>query len=237
MKNGNPVFGRITSERAFVGDTMTVEGTVNRAGVLLLTLFATALWSYHAGIDAAAPWMIAGLVGGFILAMFTIFIPRISPYTAPFYAAAEGLVLGGVSLMADLKYPGIAIQAIIGTVGVLFAMLILYRSRTIRVTDNFILGVVAATFGVFFFYLASFILMFFGVKVAALTGHGWLAIAISIGICIIAALNLAIDFQQIEEGAQIGAPKYMEWYGAFGLLVTLVWLYMEILRLVEKFKD
>jgi len=237
MKEGNPVFSKMTAERAFAGATMTVEGTVNRAGILLLPLFATALWSYNAGLEAAYPWMLSGLLVGFVIAMFTIFFPQISPITAPIYAAAEGLVLGGISALADLKYPGIALQAILGTGGVLAVMLLLYRSEVIRVTDKFILGVIAATGGIAVFYFATIILSFFGIQMPLVESHSWYGILFSIGVVVVAALNLTLDFHQIEEGVHNGSPKYMEWYGAFGLLITLVWLYLEVLRLLQKLKD
>ena len=155
MKEGNPVFGKMTEVRAFAGSTMTVEGTVFRTAFLMLPLFATALWTYQLGFAAAMPWMLTGLLVGFIIAMLTVFMPQISPFTAPVYAALEGLALGGISAAADTQYPGIAIQAIVATGGVLALMLALYSNRIIRVTDKFFLGVVAATGGIALFYLTS----------------------------------------------------------------------------------
>jgi uncharacterized YccA/Bax inhibitor family protein len=237
MKEGNPVFGKMTSERAFSGSTMTVEGTVNRTGLLLLPLFATALWSYNAGVDVAGPWMLTGALVGFVIALITIFNPRVSPFTAPVYAACEGLALGGLSALADMQYPGVAFQAVLATAGVLAIMLTLYSNRVIRVTDKFFLGVVAATGGICLLYFMQIILSFFGIQIPIVESHSWYGILFSVGVVVVAALNLTLDFHMIEEGVNNGSPKYMEWYGAFGLLVTLVWLYLEVLRLFQKLKE
>ena len=237
MKDGNPVFSKMTSVRAFDSDTMTVEGTIHRTAILLTLLGASALWTYGMALQDAMPFMVGGLIGGLILALVTIFSPTSAPFTSPFYALAEGLVLGGISKMADLEYPGIALQAVMGTGGVLAAMLALYRFRVIRVTEKFILGVIAATFGICMIYLTHLILALFGIQLPVVESNSGWGIAFSVAVIVVAALNLTIDFHSIEEGVENGAPKYMEWYGAFGLLVTLVWLYMEVLRLLRKLKD
>jgi uncharacterized YccA/Bax inhibitor family protein len=157
--------------------------------------------------------------------------------TAPIYALLEGLVLGGLSATIELRYPGIAIQAVGLTFGTLFVLLMAYRSGLIKVTQKFRLGIVAATGGIFFFYLAEMLLGFFGIQFTSINGAGPIGIGFSLVIVAIAALNLVLDFDFIEQGVQVGAPKYMEWYGAFGIMVTLVWLYLEILRLLSKFRS
>jgi uncharacterized YccA/Bax inhibitor family protein len=154
--------------------------------------------------------------------------------TAPLYAVLEGLFLGGISALYELKFQGIVIQAVALTFGTLAALLLAYKSRLIKVTENFKLGVVAATGGIALVYLISIGLGFFGIRMPYLHDSGPIGIGISVFIVIVAALNLVLDFDFIEQGAAQGAPKYMEWYAAFGLLVTLIWLYLEILRLLAK---
>src|SRR3984957_5757013 len=222
---------------AVLGDTMTVSGTVNKAGILLICAVATAAWSWNLftrSPEAALPLLAVGGIGGFIVALVTIFKKTWSPVTAPIYALLEGLVLGSASAMLEIRFPGIAMQAVGLTFGTLVALLLAYRSGLIRATENFKLGVVAATGGIAVFYLAQFVLGFFGVRFAAINGSGLLGIGFSVVVVIVAALNLVLDFDFIESGVGAGAPKYMEWYGAFGLIVTLVWLYLEILRLLSK---
>ncbi len=166
--------------------------------------------------------------------MVTVFKKEWSPVLAPVYALLEGLVLGGISAVTNVRYPGIAIQAVGLTFGVMFVLLFLYASRIINVTQKFRMGVIAATGGIMLFYLVQMVMGFFGVHFFALNGSGMLGIGISLFICAIASLNLVLDFDFIERGVNYGAPKFMEWYGAFGLMVTLVWLYLEILRLLSK---
>ena len=157
--------------------------------------------------------------------------------TAPVYALLEGLVLGGLSAVLEMRYPGVAIEAVGLTFGTLFVMPLAYRSGMIRVTDKSRLGIVAATGGIAVFYLMEMVLSFFGVHFAAINGSGAIGIGFSLLVVAIAALNLVLDFDFIEKGVQFGAPKYMEWYGAFGIMVTLVWLYLEILRLLSKMRS
>lgn len=218
---------------------MTLSGTVNKTGLLLVLTVASAAWTWNRFLASHDPASVGGLLmlgvfGGLICAMVTIFKKEWSPVLAPVYALLEGLVLGGISAMTDLRYPGIAMQAVGLTFGTLFVLLFLYSSRIIHVTQKFRLGVIAATGGIFFFYLVQMILGFFGVHFFSLNGSGPLAIGISLIICAVAALNLVLDFDFIERGVNYGAPKYMEWYGAFGLMVTLIWLYLEILRLLAR---
>jgi uncharacterized YccA/Bax inhibitor family protein len=222
-----------------VTSRMTLSGTVNKTGLLLIFAAASAAWTWYrfmASRDMAdvAPLLLVGAFGGFICAMVTVFKKEWSPVTAPIYALLEGLMLGGFSAMLDLRYPGIAVQAVSLTFGTLFVLLLAYSSRIIKVTQKFRLGVVAATGGIMVFYLLQMVLGFFGVRFLSVNGSGMLGIGISLFVCAIAALNLVLDFDFIERGVNYGAPKYMEWYGAFGIMVTLVWLYLEILRLLSK---
>jgi uncharacterized YccA/Bax inhibitor family protein len=218
---------------------MTLSGTVNKTGVLLVCAIATAAWTWHLFLEAhdmasVAPLMMLGLIGGFICAMVTVFKKEWSAVTAPIYALLEGLMLGGFSAFIDLRYPGIAMQAVSLTFGTLFVLLFAYRSGLIQVTQKFRMGVVAATGGIMVFYLLEMVLGFFGFQFTSINGNGLVGIGFSLIVVGIAALNLVLDFDFIEQGVKAGAPKYMEWYGAFGIMVTLVWLYLEILRLLSK---
>ena len=226
------------------GATMTLEGTVLKTGVLLAILVTAAGFSWMQtvsqanGGQVASGYAMLGGIGGLIFALATVFKPRWSPYTAPVYAGLEGLLLGGISAMFEASYPGIAVQAVGATFGTLAALLAAYASGLIRPSENFKLGVTAATGGICLVYLASWILSLFGVHaLGSLFGAGLLGIGFSVVVVIVAALNLVLDFDFIENGVRQAAPKYMEWYGAFGLLVTLVWLYLEILRLLSKLRS
>jgi uncharacterized YccA/Bax inhibitor family protein len=240
LRSTNPVL----KEKAFAGaistgETMTIQGTVNKTGLLLLFVVATAAWTWglaHSETpDAAYPWMLGGLVGGLVVALVTIFKKEWSPISAPIYALLEGLVLGGISAIFDKSYPGIAVQAISLTFGVLFVLLLAYKMRIVQATRGFKLGVIAATGGIAIVYLINMAMSLFGhSQMSFLYAATPLGIGISLFVVIIASLNLIIDFDMIETAARMGAPKYMEWYGAFGLMVTLIWLYMEILRLLSK---
>jgi uncharacterized YccA/Bax inhibitor family protein len=239
MRTSNPAL----NEKAFkgqiaIGEAMTLQGTVNKTGLLLLCVVATSAWTWgmaHSETpEAALPWMFGGMIGGFIVALVTIFKKQWSPLTAPLYALLEGLVLGGISAIFEKSYPGIAVQAVGLTFGTLFVLLLAYKTGMVRATRGFKLGVIAATGGIAVFYLVEMMLGFFHVQVRAINGSGLIGIGFSLFVVIIAALNLVLDFDMIETGVQGGAPKYMEWYGAFGLMVTLIWLYLEILRLLGK---
>lgn len=234
-------------EGLVLGDRMTVAGTVNKTGVLAICVMATAAWTWsrflnaatdhEAAIPSVVPLLLLGGIGGFIMALVTIFKKTWAPVTAPIYALLEGLVLGGISAMTELRYPGIPMQAVGLTFGTLVALLLAYRAGIVKVTNNFRLGVVAATGGIALFYVATMIMGFFGVRFPSVFGAGPLGIGISLFVVVIAALNLVLDFDLIERGAEAGAPKYMEWYGAFALMVTLIWLYLEILRLLSKLRS
>ncbi|HEX3941985.1 MAG TPA: Bax inhibitor-1/YccA family protein [Acidobacteriaceae bacterium] len=242
MRTANPAL----SDRVFrglpysAGEGMTLEGTVNKTGLLLLCSIATAAWTWHMFAQApesAMPLTFAGGIGGFIFAMITAFKKEWAAVTAPIYALLEGLLLGGISAVVNLRFPGIAMQAVGLTFLTLMVLLLAYRTGIIHVTQRFRLGVVAATGAIFVLYLGEFVLGFFGIHFAAINNSSPLSIGISLVICAVAALNLVLDFDFIENGVRVGAPKYMEWYAAFGLMVTLVWLYIEILRLLTKVRS
>ena len=241
MRSGNPALRANTFLDAGSGvvvggaGAMTLEGTVNRTALLLVVTFATAMFTWsQAEPGALGPYLLVGGVGGFVVALATIFRKPWAPYTAPLYAALEGIAIGAISSVMEVRYPGIVVQAVGLTFGTLAALLIAYRTGLVRATENFKLGVVAATGGVALLYLADIVMGLFGHPVAFIHEGGMAGIGFSAVVVVIAALNLVLDFDAIEEGVARGAPRYMEWYGAFGLLVTLVWLYLEILRLLGK---
>ncbi len=238
----NPVLNDKAFQRAGqyaqvdAGELMSVEGAINKTAFLLLLVVASATWvwtRYFQTQDVAQvlPYLWGGLLVGAAAALATIFAPTWGRISAPVYALAEGLVLGGISAFYESQLHGIVFQAIGLTLGVLAVMLVLYRSGVIKVTDRFRMVVLAATGGIALFYLVSIVLGFFHVSVPLLYG-GTGAIVFSLVVVTIAALNLALDFDLISRGAEQGAPKFMEWYAAFGLMVTLIWLYLEILRLL-----
>lgn len=244
MRTSNPALNEraFQGERAVLGEAMTLQGTVNKTGVLLICAVATAAWTWNLFLHSHSPQTVMPLavlggIGGLIVAMVTIFKKEWSGVTAPIYALLEGLVLGSISAMLELRFPGIAIQAVSLTFGTLVVLLLAYRSGLIAVTEKFRLGVIAATGGIALFYIVEIVLGFFGVHFTAINGSGAIGIGFSIFVVIIAALNLVLDFDFIETGVRVGAPKYMEWYGAFGLMVTLIWLYFEILRLLSKLRS
>jgi uncharacterized YccA/Bax inhibitor family protein len=221
---------------------MTVQGTVAKTFLLLAILSFTALWSWNAVGAGQSPVGLVGIgaIGGLILAMITIFRPSAAPWTAPVYAALEGLFLGALSQIVEMRYhlkaPGIALQAVTLTFGVMFVMLFIYQTRLIQVTDKLRAGIVMATGAVCLFYFISILLGWFGIATFAFSASP-LGIGFSLLVVGLAAFNLLLDFDFIEQAAYHGAPKSMEWYGAFGLIVTLVWLYLEILRLLRKMAD
>ena len=249
MKTSNPAFGPNAYPRTLayrdIGSPMTIAGTINRTGILLLLTMASAAWVWNQFLttrdpSAVAPYITVGAIGGiqgFIVALVTIFKQSWSPMTAPLYAVLEGLFLGAISSMLELRFPGISIEAVGLTFGTCICMLLAYRSGLIRPTQKFMIGIVAATGGIMVVYLVTMVLGFFHVNVPLIYGSGPIGILFSLVVVTVAALNLILDFNMIEEGARRGAPKYMEWYGAFGLLVTLVWLYLEMLRLLTKLRD
>lgn len=263
MRTSNPAlnaetfarFGEVTQ----ADRTMTVQGTINKTAVLLVLLLCTAayVWSgfyelvhqyaadQRAGtIRSAAQSAFAatqlyiwgGAIVGLIFALITCFKPTWAPVTAPLYALAEGLFIGGISAIFEAMMPGIVLQAVGLTFGTLAALLLAYKSGLVRATEKFKTGVMAATGAIFLVYLATWILSFFSISIPYIHGNGLVGIGFSLFVVVIAALNLVLDFDFIEQGARQGAPKYMEWYGGFGLMVTLVWLYIEILILLSKLR-
>lgn len=239
MRTANPALNKNTfTELDSSGNGMTLRGTADKSLILLFILLVTATYTWGLGAEGQM-LMIIGIFGGLITAMITIFKKTASPITAPIYAAFEGLFLGGISSIFETMYPGIVSQAVFLTLGIFLALLFAYKSRIIKPTENFKLGVFAATAGIAVVYLINMVMSFFGssIPVLQIDNASPLSIGISIFVIIIAALNLVLDFDFIESGVEANAPKYMEWYSAFGLLVTLVWLYIEILRLLAKLNE
>ena len=244
MRTANPTLSDNTFRgygRAIASsDTMTIQGTVNKSAVLLLLVLLSSVWTwrlYYTAAGSLGVWIFGGAIGGFIVAMITVFKKQWAAMTAPLYALLEGLVLGGISSMLEGSYPGIVIQAVGLTFGTLFGLLFAYKSGMIKATENFKLGVVSATGGIAVVYMVTMLLGFFGIRMPYIHESGMIGIGFSLFVVIIAALNLVLDFDFIESVAAQGAPKYMEWYGAFGLMVTLIWLYIEILRLLSKMRE
>ena len=248
-QSSNPVFSNAVFDRTrtgIQGERMTINGTVNKTGLMLLILTFAAIFTWRKffgaydyttpqeAFSAVSTWLLIGGIGGFITALVTTFSPRRSAIGAPVYAVFEGLFLGGISALFESMYPGLVMRAVALTFGVFFVMLFLYRSGRIRATGKFRMIVLAATGGIALVYLVSFIAGLFGANLAFLHDSSPLSIGISLVIVGVAALNLILDFDFIEKGAAAGAPAYMEWYGAFGLMVTVIWLYLELLRLLSK---
>jgi uncharacterized YccA/Bax inhibitor family protein len=234
FRSGNPVLTKNAfTSSSDISETMTINGTVNKTAISLLLLVGTGYLTFNT-INPGL--LIACGIGGFIIAIVTVFKKEWSPITVPLYAILEGALLGGVSFMYNSLYDGIVTDAIFLTVGILLSLLVAYRSGYIKPTENFKLGIFAATGGIAIVYLINFVMGFFGssMGVMQIDNASPMSIGFSVVVVIIAALNLVLDFDFIEEGTEKGAPKYMEWYGAFGLLVTLIWLYLEILRLLAK---
>jgi uncharacterized YccA/Bax inhibitor family protein len=241
FRSGNPILRDDTFKglpRA-AGETMTLQGTVNKTGLSLLILLAAASYTWQ-GVtreNPVSPLLWVGLLGGLVLALATSFKPVWAPFTTPLYAALEGLFLGGISGLYELRYPGLVMNAVGLTFGCLAALLLTYSTGLIRPSEKFKTGVMVATGGVALLYLVSMGLGFFGKTVPLIHDSGTIGIAFSVFVVALAAMNLVLDFDFIESGAQRGAPKYMEWFGAFALLVTLVWLYLEMLRLLAKLQN
>jgi uncharacterized YccA/Bax inhibitor family protein len=241
QSSSNPALSEKLFERISVetGDTMTVQGTVNKSLILAAIVFVAAYFvmnQFLAGSNVL-PYMIGGGIGGFILAMVTVFKPNIAMYTAPLYALLEGLFLGGVSGFAESYAPGIPMQAILLTGGTLFVMLFAYKAGWIKVTEKLRSGIIMATGAVALVYFVSIIMSFFGSSMPMIHSNGLFGIGFSLVVIAIAAMNLLLDFDFIEGAAKRGAPRYIEWYGAFGLMVTLIWLYLEFLRLLMKLQS
>src|SRR5262245_20983110 len=241
FRTGNPTLKDTTFTRASTlsDGVMTLQGTVNKTGILLMILLATAAvsWRIAPGAGLLMPFMLGGAISGLILSIATVVRPAWSPLTAPLYAAAEGLFLGSVSLIFNARYPGIAVNAASLTLAILASLLLAYRSGLIHASENFKLGVVAATGGIGIVYLVSLGMSLFGMHVPYIHESGLVGLGFSLFVVALASANLVLDFDFIEKGAERRAPKHMEWYGAFALVVTLVWLYVELLRLLAKLQD
>jgi len=230
---GNKVFNNVGTLDA--SETMTIRGTINKTILLSLLVFTSAILTWKLAMVQnilAGTLATVGVFGGLGMALVTIFKKDWAHITAPIYALLEGLFLGAISALINSYFPGIAFQAIGLTFGVLAVMLVLYKTRIIKVTSKFKKGIIAATGGIMLFYVVSLVMSLFGGNGINLMSMGWLGIGIQAVIVIVAALNLVLDFDFIENSATAGYPKQMEWYSAFGLMVTLVWLYLEILRLL-----
>jgi len=240
MRSANPVLNKNTFANLTPGashEYMTINGTVNKSFLFLILLLITAFYSWNeflSGNALAMGFIWGGAIGGLIVAIITIFKKQWAPVTAPIYALLEGLFIGGISVFFESMFPGIVIQAVALTFGIFFCLLLAYKSRLIPVTQNFRLGIAAATGGVFLIYMSTWILGMFGINIPYIHGNGLMGIGFSVVVIVIASLNLILDFDFIEKGAEHKAPKYMESFAAFGLLVTLVWLYIEILHLLAK---
>lgn len=247
FKSGNPtlsqkIFDRSAAQQADMQGTMSVRGAINKFGFLLFMVIASAGYTWHlyqeGKTQLVSTLMIVGIIGGLISALIISFKPNLSGYLVPLYGLLEGLFIGAISVVLNNafaeKYPGLVMQAVGLTFGVAIAMFLLYNFRVIKATQKFRSVIITATMGIGIFYLLTLVLRMFGVSVPFMYDSSMLSIGISLFIVGIAALNLILDFDMIEQGAENGAPKFMEWYGAFGLMVTLVWLYLEILRLLSK---
>jgi len=243
MRTANPALNSKTfTNVARISDlsrSMTIQGTVNKTLLMLILVLIPAAWTwnlfFNSGNPATVmPWLIGGTIGGFIVALITIFNKQWAIVTAPLYSVLEGFAIGGISASFEAEFPGIVIQAVTLTFGTLFCLLLVYKSGLIKATENFKLGVVAATGGIALIYIITLLLGFFGMRVPYIHDSGMIGIGFSVLVVFIAALNLVLDFDFIESGASSGAPKFMEWYAAFGLMVTLIWLYLEMLRLLAK---
>ena len=238
MRSGNPALNKNTFQNISnaSSEQMTIDGTVNKTTISLMILLFCAYYTYS---TSNTGFIMIGFIGGFITALVTIFKKHLAPYTVPIYAALEGLALGGISAIYNHEYTGIVQQAIFLTFGIFLALLFAYKTKIIKPTENFKLGIFAATGGIAIVYFISFIMSFFGGGLSIMNpqNSSLISIGFSLFVVIIASLNLVLDFDFIEEAAENNIPKYMEWYAAFGLLVTLIWLYLEILRLLAKLQS
>ncbi len=245
LRTGNPTL-KETTFQTYSGsvyspaERMTLDGTIHRTFFFLCLVVASAAvtWgAFYTNPGLILPLMLVGMVGGLITCLITCFKPQWSAVSGSAYALFEGLAIGGISAFAESQYPGIVFQSVGMTFGTLFALLFAYKSGFIKATENFKLGLFAAMGGILLVSLTSLALMMFGVRVPMIYDNGLMGIGFSLFVVVIAALNLVLDFDFIEQGVENGAPKYMEWYSAFGLMVTLIWLYMEILRLMMKLRS
>lgn len=242
FKSSNPVLGDKVLDRDYVivnEGNMTVSGAINKTLIFLAILMASASFGYSMMLNGSFPLgaMYAGIFIAVGLAFFAYFKPEYIMYIGSAYCIVEGAVVGGLSAFYSILYPGIILQALVLTVAVLAGMLFLYKAKIIKVTEKFKSIIIMATAGIAIFYLIALILGMFGISIPLLHSNGPMGIGFSLFVTALAAMNLLLDFDFIEKGASRGLPKHMEWYGAFGLIITLVWLYLEILRLLSKLRD
>ncbi|MCK5241141.1 Bax inhibitor-1/YccA family protein [bacterium] len=245
MRTSNPALSEKIFTRSaglIAGDNvMTIQGTVNKVFLLMAMLLIAAFWPwsmfFKGQVAMVMPLLWIGLIGGLITALVTVFKKEWAGITAPLYAVLEGLLLGSLSAFFEKQFPGIVIQAVGLTMATLISLLILYKTGIIKATENFKQGVISATGAICLVYMAGWVMGMFGLNMPFIHENGWLGIGFSLFVVVIAALNLVLDFDFIEKGSEVGAPKFMEWYAAFGLLVTLVWLYLEMLRLLAKLRS
>ena len=219
---------------------MTLAGAIGKTGILMAVCAASAVavWMRAAALGPALGAAITGaVIAGFVVAIVTTFVPRWAPITAPLHANLEGLALGGITLVINARYQGLPLEALALTILAGGTMLALYATRVVRVTQRLRAVVIGATLAIMLYYIIALVLGFFHIQAPLLHGGGWLSIGFSLLVVGVATLNFLLDFDMIERAAQGGAPRYMEWYGAFGVLVTFVWLYLEILRLLTKLRD
>ena len=243
-RSGNPMFSDKTFNETIIDVSvpkMTLQGTVNKVGISLILVLISAAYTWNQyftyGPSAISGITITGSLIGLVFALVTIFKKTWAPITAPLYALAKGFALGGISAMYEAQFGGITIQAVTLTFATMFGLLFAYKTGIIKPDKNFMLMVFAGTFAIFALYLVNFIMMFFGASIGFIHSNGLFGIGFSLLVVCIAALNLVLDFDYIEQGAENNAPKYLEWYGAFSLMVTLIWLYLEILRLLSKLRS
>ena len=250
LNSSNPtlsekIFNRAHSQEQELNGTMTVRGTMNKFGFLLIMILAGAAYTWNQYMSALNPssvftLMWVGLLGGFVTALVISFKPKWAPYLAPVYGLLEGLFLGAISVVINEQfkesYPGIVMQAVGLTFGTAIAMFLLYNFRIIKATEKFKSIMLTAVMGVAIFYLIYWVGGMFGLEMPFMSWNNgsWLSIGITLVVIAIAALTLILDFDMIEKGAESGAPKYMEWYGAFGLAVTIIWLYIQMLKLLSQ---
>ena len=252
MKTSNPAMGKFEQQAMSLGPVdefivddsqrMTVNGTVNKTGILLMIVVAVGAWSWNTILTNPGlgyGLAIGGAIGAFIASLVVSFKPKTAPIGAPIVAALEGLFVGAISAVFEMRYPGLVIQALGLTVAVMFSMLFCYRTGLIKVTEKFKKTMIFAIMGIGVFYLVSFILSFFGAAPSyfEMGNNSWFNIGLNLVIVGIAALSLVMDFDFIERASEQNTPKFMEWYGAFGLMITLVWLYIELLRLLARFQE
>jgi uncharacterized YccA/Bax inhibitor family protein len=243
FKSGNPTLKESTFEGfgaiENAGEQMTLHGTINKVGILLVVLLIPALYvwqrfSVSYEFDSVSTYFYAGLIGGLALGLTITFKKELAPYISIPYAICQGLVLGGLSAIMEFRYPGIVIQALLLTVGIFITLLFIYKLEIIKPSENFKLIVASATGGIALYYMITLVLGFFNINAPLVNDDSLFGIGFSLFVVIVASMNLVVDFDFIEQGVKNRVPRYMEWYGAFGLMVTLIWLYIEILRLLGK---